>query len=380
MARSKRRRNRNARGSDASVNNSLNTTAEAVPTASEAGVSAQTTTVDDTCSLDVSVDHEDGNSADRGVSVDDSSNTPDEAASLNLNSRAPSKSSDPDPIVERLDEVLERFGALESAVSALAPTATSAASVETGQVIIAMDEDERLQWSARLESLQASHDDLVQQNADLAARLAQSSVGEAVQDRRGGDESMSWEERKQMMLRQMEDDTFDAEAFIGALGDQTDIGQESEEEPMSPAQWIEAISERMIRAEQLAADRLAETEELRTLLQQQRDDRENFAFGEEVVTGASAIAGLVDADELVQEERQRLQDLKDHWEDKFRQTEIAASLERAKLSRERQELARRTAELEEKFEDLKRQQRQVGTPDSGGRRWLAELGLAAERD
>ncbi|MEM6981018.1 MAG: hypothetical protein AAF539_15260 [Planctomycetota bacterium] len=96
-----------------------------------------------------------------------------------------------------------------------------------------------------------------------------------------------------------------------------------------------------------------------------------------MVTGAAAIAGLIDADELVQAERTRLQELKEQWEQKFRETEIAASLERAKLSRERQQIAKRATELEDQIDDLKRQQRDLAVSDTEpqGRRWLAELGL-----
>ena len=48
---------------------------------------------------------------------------------------------------------------------------------------------------------------------------------------------------------------------------------------------------------------------------------------------------MIDENELVVQERERLQMLQVEWEEKFREGEIQASLERAKLSRERQELA-----------------------------------------
>ena len=114
-----------------------------------------------------------------------------------------------------------------------------------------------------------------------------------------------------------------------------------------------------------------EIRELRCLLQQQSETRECG-----VAIGAAAIAQMIDADELVQEERQRLQLLQAEWEEKFRQGEIEASLERAKLSRERQQLAVKQTELEEQLEHLRRESRQdqeVGSASS--RRWLVKLGL-----
>lgn len=118
------------------------------------------------------------------------------------------------------------------------------------------------------------------------------------------------------------------------------------------------------------SEREAEIGELQFLLQQRSETP-----GGNVAFGAAAIASIVDSDELVMEERQRLQQLKSDWEDKFRQAEIEASLERAKLSRERQELARRTEELEEELDRLKRAERNEHRDQPTGRRWLAELGL-----
>ena len=93
--------------------------------------------------------------------------------------------------------------------------------------------------------------------------------------------------------------------------------------------------------------------------------------------GAAAIAEMIDSDELVQQERERLQLLQAEWEEKFRQGEIEASLERAKLSRERQELAKKQAELEEQLEHARRESRHANENGSASkRRWLVKLGLS----
>ena len=79
----------------------------------------------------------------------------------------------------------------------------------------------------------------------------------------------------------------------------------------------------------------------------------------------------------VREERERLQQMQEEWEEKFRQAEIEASLERAKLSRERQEVASKMADLEEQLAHAKRDSRHSASDDDGtSRRWLAKLGLA----
>lgn len=96
-----------------------------------------------------------------------------------------------------------------------------------------------------------------------------------------------------------------------------------------------------------------------------------------MAVGAAAIAQMMDRDELIMEERQRLQELQTEWETKFRQIEIAASIERASLARDRQQLERRNVELEEQLAHLKRELRQEEiTGPNQSRRWLAKLGLA----
>jgi hypothetical protein len=95
--------------------------------------------------------------------------------------------------------------------------------------------------------------------------------------------------------------------------------------------------------------------------------------------GASAIADMLDTDELIVQERMKLQQLQADWEEKFREGEIEASLERAKLSRERQEVYEKKQELELQLDQLQREYRQVNaTGGSTSRRWLVKLGLADE--
>ena len=208
---------------------------------------------------------------------------------------------------------------------------------------------------------------LEQQKEDLASRLASHNVEASVgADNSSSDETLSWEERKELMLRQMEEDSFDAESFIDSLN------TADEETPLDPVQYVKQLQEELDRRGEELEDRQNQIHELQHLLDQQSETRDGG-----LAIGAAAITGMFDSDELVREERERLQHMQEEWEEKFRQAEIEASLERAKLSRERQEVARKMAELEEQLAHAKRDSRHGSSDEDGtSRRWLAKLGLA----
>jgi myosin heavy subunit len=218
--------------------------------------------------------------------------------------------------------------------------------------------------------------DLTNQIEDLAAQVAQSGVRKTVQsDQSCSNDALSWEERKTLILQQMEDGDFDAEAFVESIGNSNQGTDETGMESNDPSVILDQLIQRLQQTEAELADRKIEIGELQMLLDQQSETREGG-----VAIGAAAIASMVDSDELVAQERQRLQTLQDQWEAKFRQSEIEASLERAKLSRERRELAKRTENLEEELEHLRREARMNQEPNESGtsRRWMAKLGLAGD--
>jgi hypothetical protein len=98
---------------------------------------------------------------------------------------------------------------------------------------------------------------------------------------------------------------------------------------------------------------------------------------------AAAVADLLDRDEVIQAERAKLNQLQDEWREKLRHAEIEASLERAKLARER-------ADLDERIRAFEAQRAAfaasgnastdvaVTKPQSG--RWLSRLGLKDNDD
>lgn len=201
-----------------------------------------------------------------------------------------------------------------------------------------------------IDSLHFELDSLRRQNEELAGELAQSAVRLSIDKTSDADPTLSWEQRKALLFSQDADSTSEIDASLLSEDMQTEFER--------------------LRLELQSRDE--ELAQLRNLLEQRPTERE-----EGTMVGAAAIAQMMDGDELIQEERQRLLDLQTEWEAKFRQMEISASIERANLARERQQLERQNAELEEQLAHLKRElkQEEIAGPNQS-RRWLAKLGLA----
>jgi hypothetical protein len=96
----------------------------------------------------------------------------------------------------------------------------------------------------------------------------------------------------------------------------------------------------------------------------------------------AALDQAVNADAIIQQERERLVDLQKEWQEKLRHAEIEISLERAKLARQR-------AEIEEQVHRSEKESAKSTIPGSSagpGQRsttgqWLARLGLTeADRE
>jgi len=163
-------------------------------------------------------------------------------------------------------------------------------------------------------------------------------------------ESMDWESQKRRLLASLE-----AESDDGA------IDGEREEERLSIENTIRMTDEIISQKDQ-------EILELKRLLDDQAKAQGDIALG------AAAVADVLDADELIRDERRRLAELQSEWEEKLRQAEIDISVERAKIARERTELEERLREME----DAKGIQEPSGDGDKGERshrRWFSRLGL-----
>jgi len=216
--------------------------------------------------------------------------------------------------------------------------------------------------------------ELEQQNSDLAAQVASSTIRENVTAGGAERETLSWAERKELILQQLEADSFDAEAFAAELGGQRQCSEAATRfdiESESPQQYVQRLCARLSQLEDDLAVRENEIRDLQHLLEVRP-----ASCGEDLAAGAASIAERFDCDELLQQERQRLKELQLEWEEKFRQSEIEASLERAKLSRERQELAARQKEVDAELERLRRRVHQESEKERP-RKWLSQLGLAS---
>jgi hypothetical protein len=231
-----------------------------------------------------------------------------------------------------------------------------------------------VQLYVRIDELEEELEELRQQNEDLAAQVASSNVQQAVSSTSsGGSDALSWEDRKKLILKQLEDESFDAESFVASIQDES-VDEDDDAEMEDPAEFVQHLYNELERRNVEITKRDEEIHEYRCLIQAKSETREGG-----LAVGAAAIAEIVDADELIQEERERLQMLQTEWEEKFREGEIQASLERAKLSRERKALANKQAALEQELERVRRQTRlSEEYPDSGSapsRRWMVKLGL-----
>lgn len=201
--------------------------------------------------------------------------------------------------------------------------------------------------------------DLRNQNEELheqISRLQVTAANAANNTSHIGHESMTWEERKKMLMNQLN----------AEMDDEDNL-------PVIESQRVEM--EDVIRATEVEIDRRdREIAELRSLLEQQSNAHQGMAVG------AAAVAQLIETDELVQQEREKLRAIQAEWENKFRQTEIEISMERAKLARERLEM-----------EDYKQQQEHIlaslpnvttretlESTKAKSRKWLSRLGLKEE--
>lgn len=192
--------------------------------------------------------------------------------------------------------------------------------------------------------------------AELEKQLAEAPRSSAPAAVAAGGEKLDWEAQKRRMLAALEADA------------------DADEDEERQAERLK-IQEVIAQTEAALAAKDAEIEELRQLLEAQSGSIGNMAVG------AAAFADILSKDEVVQTERERLQQLQQEWEEKLREAEIDLSVQRAKIARERAEIEERQRMLEEQ------KARHVEAADAGdgnktGKpprgRWLARLGLKEE--
>ena len=121
--------------------------------------------------------------------------------------------------------------------------------------------------------------------------------------------------------------------------------------------------------DQVIADKDAEIDELKQLL-----DNQSSNIGD-VAVGAAAIAEFLDQDELISQERESLVRMQEEWRDKLRQAEIDISVERARLGRERMELQSQLQSIEQQRPHNDNSDADSTDDKKPAGRWRKRLGL-----
>ena len=183
-----------------------------------------------------------------------------------------------------------------------------------------------------IRELKAKNDDLRQQ----AGRAEASSREEPLTTATGFD----WEQQKLRLMQQLDSD-FEAG------------GEDDKKTKLSIESTIRITDE-------VIAEKDRQIAELKALLEDNT-----------VLSSEGAPSDVLDNDELIRQERERLSRLEEQWREKLRQAEIDISVERAKLARERSDFEAKLRTFEESGGDAPSGK---PTPKQSGR-WLSRLGL-----
>lgn len=183
-------------------------------------------------------------------------------------------------------------------------------------------------------------------NAELETKLKSKSTGAVAVGGVGGG-ALDWEAQKQRLLASLEADEID----------------ETDEDAVEERQSIESTIE---MTDRVLAEKDAEIEELRRQLES------NASNG---IASATAVAELLDSDEIVRAEREKLAQAQAEWREKIGKAEIDISMERAKIARERMELEEKMRHYQHERPDdsTDATSEKTGKPVRG--RWLSRLGL-----
>jgi hypothetical protein len=233
---------------------------------------------------------------------------------------------------EERDALVKRLAAAESGLAARARSDES-------------DSKQHEDLQRRFEMAVEEVRELKRANADLENKLKARGTAPASPALGGG--GLDWEAQKQRLLASLEADDVD----------------ENDEEAVAERTSIEGT----IRiTDEIVAQKDQELAELRRQMEQQ---------GGPGGSSAAAAAELLDRDEIIRQEREKLAQAQAEWREKIGRAEIDVSVERAKIARER-------AELEEKIRQFQVDQDRAAAntdaadPSKPGRgRWLARLGL-----
>jgi DNA repair exonuclease SbcCD ATPase subunit len=191
--------------------------------------------------------------------------------------------------------------------------------------------------------------DLKKQNTQLEAQLKAAKSANPVA---AGPAAKNWEAVKKQLLASLESDSGEA----------------------TPAQQKErsSIANTVRITDEIVATKDRQIAELMSQLA----SGGGAGGGEVSVTPVAAddLTTLIDADAVIQQHRERIALLEQEMQDKLRQTEMALSLERAKIAREQSQLTDLRIELEA-MRGPNGTGGDSGSASAPKRRWLSKLGL-----
>ncbi|HUE69521.1 MAG TPA: hypothetical protein VMP01_01425 [Pirellulaceae bacterium] len=215
----------------------------------------------------------------------------------------------------------------------------------------------------RLEMASQDCRDLRNKNTELQRQVdaARASAGVSA----AADGGMDWESQKRRMLAQLEAD-FDQD------------NEEQKQQKLSIEEAIQKTEQAIAAKQQEVAAKDREIDDLRKLLENQAS-----SIGD-VAVGAAAIAGVLDQDELIRQERESLKKLQDSLREQLRQAEIELSMERAKIARERSVMEEKLQSFEIEKSKLAVSAEPQAADAAGGKkgsrgRWLTRLGLRDDK-
>jgi chromosome segregation ATPase len=198
-----------------------------------------------------------------------------------------------------------------------------------------------------LQSSEQTTDELAEENRQLRHQISalSTAAGRKAPTATSSD-NLSWDERKKLLMQELDGET------SSVVNDDISIA-----DPDALAHLIQSSQIEIERRDR-------EIEELKKLLTTQSN---TISEGVNLEAERSKV---LDADEIIQQERSRLQTIQSELDEKLRKAEIDLSLERARLARDRQL-------VEERQQALKNQiaESDTNTPGVKKRNWLASLGL-----
>jgi hypothetical protein len=189
--------------------------------------------------------------------------------------------------------------------------------------------------------------DLRSRNSELEQRLKDVSRSSSTPPAGG---ALDWEAQKKRLLAQLEGD-FDASVPAQA------------EEKLKIQKAIETTNQVVVAKDQ-------EISRLKGMLAEQQSH-----VGQQATVGGERVAEVLDNDQLIRHEREKLNRLQQEWQEKLRAAEVEMAVERAKIGRERSQLEAQLRDLQEKAKLLERSASSTPAKSSTRRRWLSQLGL-----